>query len=170
MKTDPFKLLQAQIGLEVTSRDGKRQLRFVQVKKYSAAELATALRSTQLALPESYVRFLTEVGACDLYVEHGLNAVGEQRIMRTISFFPVETLLEYNRSVSPDLVGNLSKFIVVGSDLSNHFFCFSLSRESENFGVFTPDVYAEEWHNEPEGWYDFGEWLRLLIEREGRVP
>lgn len=165
MKIDPMDFIEDGLGKTISIANG-RKVEFVSLKRYSRKEVEEYLRANQLTLPEIYIRFLTQIGACDLYrakLSDG-NSIFSSRV-----FLPIEELMEYNRDVSPEIFKNISRFIVVGSDFGSSFFCFDLTRRDKNFGVFTTDIYAEEWQNETEGWYDFEDWLGSLIKREGKI-
>lgn len=170
MQNDPLRFINSLLGSEIVTKDGKRRLKFISIKKYSAQDLDVSIKEQQVILPTVYLRFLSEVGACDLYVDYDVSSASGRFISQIRSFMQVEDLLEYNRMISPDLVSNLSNFIVVGSDLGNYYFAFNLTREDKNFGIFTVDDYVEEWHSRENGWYDFDNWLTLLVEKEGKIP
>lgn len=163
-------IIQNLINLDLNYKE-EDLLRFNCTEKYSREDIVNYSTSTGIVFPDFYVDFLINVGACELFTRYDNRNWGGRNIIEVTEFMRLRDIIDYNEAVWPDLIDNITEFVVIGmNSWRDTYLGIDLKRESNNFGIFTSDSYPEEWHLETDCWYNFEDWLALLVEGNGKIP
>jgi hypothetical protein len=134
-------------------------LYFIVHKRYEQSEIEAFETSFGIYLPNDYKEFMTEVGACDLYMDEYRLGIQIKRL---------EELEKYSKQVFIDLDNPFPQLLLItsvtriGDDGG-----FDLKRKEPNFSVFFNEIPAELWTEETDDWTTFSNWLTQLVDSNG---
>lgn len=131
------------------------QQAFRKVRPVHAAELCEFEQARHIRLPESYGRFLLEVGAVEIFSEE--KTAG-------IEILPPAEIPDFSASVFSNYGDNLFPQVLLAVSLPKfgYFGGFLMDRKTQNYSLFYPDVPPELWIEESEP-VDFEDWLIQLV-------
>lgn len=123
-------------------------------------QVAEFERRNQLLLPESYRRFLTIVGSCELFVDpYGLGIV----------FPALDGLPDLSASVFDNAGADpFPELLLVASLTSRGDFAgFDMRSGEEKFAVFSHEDDPSSWLTNPRNWHRFSPWVVQLAASNG---
>ena len=133
---------------------------------YTLDEIEDFEDEWDLDFPESYRKFLLQVGACEVF--YGGPGPG-----RGVSFSRLDAVPElYHEYFDRKDSLLFTRYLPIGGVYAQQYvLAFDLSRESEdNFALFSDEQQASDWAaNESTTWLRFEDWVIQLVEREGEL-
>lgn len=150
--------LNSSLGQPVVLKSGEAYA-FHHIKSYNYEEIAAFEAKLSIQLPESYKFFLSEVGACRLYVnEFGLG----------LDFLLLEDLAAFSSQVFLEMENPfLELFLFASNTGRGDPIGFDLRDGSKNrMSVFFHEYDPETWLDDTDDWSTFESWLIKLVKSE----
>ncbi|MCQ4087374.1 SMI1/KNR4 family protein [Saccharibacillus sp. JS10] len=142
--------------------DNGESYRFMRKRIFTAQELESFEQRSGIELPAEYKRFLIGVGGVELFVgplTAGIKVIGPDEIEE----FSREVFKDQGKDLYPDLLLGISiaKLGHYGGFRPNY-------DRDERFGVFYPEIPADQWIEECE-FGAFDDWIANLVDSRGRT-